>query len=132
MIVASNGMLTGGRVLHHLRELIDDERAVLLFVGYQSEGMLGNALQNGAKQAIIDGRTYPVRCQVRSISGFSAHADESELLLWLRGFTRGERRPKRVFVVHADPGASEAIVPRIKALGREPHAPKWLRTVVLD
>ncbi len=132
MIVASNGMLTGGRVLQHLRGLIDDERAVLLFVGYQGEGTLGNALQNGAKQAIIDGRSYPVRCQVRSISGFSAHADESELLDWLRGFTRGGRRPKRVFVVHADPGASEAIVPRIKELGLEPHAPKWRQTVVLD
>lgn len=132
MIVASNGMLTGGRVLHHLRDLIDDERAVLLFVGYQGEGTLGNALQSGTKQAFIDGRAYPVRCQVRSISGFSAHADESELLDWLRGFTRGDRKPKRVFVVHADPGASKAIVPRIKELGLEPYAPAWRETVVLD
>ena len=132
IIVASNGMLTGGRVLHHLRDLIDDERAVLLFVGYQGEGTLGNALQNGTKVARIDGRNYPVRCQVRSISGFSAHADESELLDWLRGFTRGDRKPKKVFVVHADPDASAAIVPRIKELGLEPHAPKWRETVELD
>ena len=132
IIVASNGMLTGGRVLHHLRDLIDDERAVLLFVGYQGEGTLGNALQNGAKQAIIDGRTFPVRCRVRSISGFSAHADESELLDWLRGFVRGDRRPKRVFVVHADPEASDAMVPRIRELGLEPYAPKWREAVVLD
>ncbi len=132
MIVASNGMLTGGRVLHHLRDLIDDERAVLLFVGYQGEGTLGNALQGGAKQAFIDGRAYPVRCRVRTISGFSAHADESELLDWLRGFTRGDRKPKKIFVVHADPGASEAIVPRIRELGLEPYAPKWREAVVLD
>ena len=73
-----------------------------------------------------------MRCQVRSISGFSAHADESELLDWLRGFTRGDRLPKKVFVVHADPDAAKAIVPRIKELGLEPHAPVRRETVVLD
>ena len=131
IIVASNGMLTGGRVLHHLRELIDDERAVLLFVGYQGQGTLGAALQGGAREAVIDGQSHPVRCKVRSISGFSAHADERELLDWLRGFTRGTRKPKRVFVVHADPPARDAMVAKIRELGLEPHAPEWRETVEL-
>ena len=91
MIVASNGMLTGGRVVGHLRNLIDDPAAVLLFVGYQGEGTLGAHLQAGATTVKIDGQVRQVRCQIRSISGFSAHADESELLSWLGNFGRGKR-----------------------------------------
>jgi metallo-beta-lactamase family protein len=132
MIVASNGMLTGGRVLGHLRELIGDPAMVLLFVGYQGQGTLGAHLQEGATQVRIDGELRDVRCQVRSISGFSAHADESELLDWLRAFTTGRRRPRRVFVVHGDPDAQAAIAPKIRALGFDAHVPKWHERVLLD
>ena len=132
MIVASNGMLTGGRVLGHLKNLIDDPLAVLLFVGYQGEGTTGAHLQSGAKQVRIDGELHDVRCQVRSISGFSAHADESELLDWLRNFAKGGRRPRRVFAVHGDPDAQAAIAPKITALGLETHIPKWHERVSLD
>ena len=71
MIVASSGMLTGGRVVNHLRELIDDPGALLLFVGYQGEGTLGAHLQAGARTMRLDGEERAVRCQIRSISGFS-------------------------------------------------------------
>ncbi len=84
MIVSSNGMLTGGRSVAHLRNLIDDPGATILFVGYQGEGTLGRHLQDGAKTVKVDGQIRQARCRVRSISGFSAHADESELLDWLR------------------------------------------------
>jgi metallo-beta-lactamase family protein len=131
MIVASNGMLTGGRVLGHLKNLIGDERATLLFVGYQGEGTTGAHLQAGARQVRIDGALHDVRCQVRSIDGFSAHADESELLDWLRGFTKG-RRLRRVFVVHGDPDAQAALAPKIRALGFDVHSPKWHERVALD
>ena len=131
MIVASNGMLTGGRVLGHLKNLIDDPLMVLLFVGYQGEGTTGAHLQSGAKQVRIDGQLHEVRCQTRSISGFSAHADESELLDWLRGFAKG-RRLRRVFAVHGDPDAQAAIAPKINALGFETHIPKWHERVSLD
>ncbi len=122
MIVASNGMLTGGRVLGHLRELVGDPRAVLLFVGYQGVGTLGAHLQAGAKTVRIDGETHVVRCQVRSISGFSAHADEAGLLAWLSTFVAGRRPgdagfPRRVFVVHGDPEAQEAWRPRSRRWG---------------
>ena len=65
MIVASNGMLTGGRVVSHLRNLIDDPNATILFVGYQGEGTLGAHLQSGAREVRLDGQVRPVRCQVR-------------------------------------------------------------------
>jgi metallo-beta-lactamase family protein len=131
MIVASNGMLTGGRVLQHLRELVGDPTAVLLFVGYQGEGTLGAQLQNGRTQIRIDGQPHEVRCQVRSIGGFSAHADESEILDWLRGFT-APKRARRVFVVHGDPAAQRALEPKIRALGLDTHVPHWREVVELD
>ncbi len=144
MVVASNGMLTGGRVVGHLRELIDDPAATLLFVGYQGEGTLGAHLQAGAKTVRIDGAIREVRCRIRSISGFSAHADESELLEWLAAFTgpstpEGARRrpgdpgvPRRVFVVHGDPDAQEAFLPGVRALGLNPYVPAWREAVDLD
>jgi metallo-beta-lactamase family protein len=131
MIVASNGMLTGGRVLHHLRNLIDDPTATLLFVGYQGEGTLGWHLQNGATDVRIDGQTRQVRCRVRSISGFSAHADENELLAWIGNFKRGARQPKKVFIVHGDPPAESALEPKVRALGFETRVPVWREVVTL-
>ncbi len=137
MIVASNGMLTGGRIVGHLRHLIDDPSATILFVGYQGEGTLGAHLQAGAKEVRLDGQPRQVRCQVRSISGFSAHADESELLDWLGGFVKGKRPgdpgyPRRVFLVHGDPEAQVALEPKVRALGLATHAPHWHERVTLD
>jgi metallo-beta-lactamase family protein len=136
MIIASNGMLTGGRVVAHLRNLIDDPAATVLFVGYQGEGTLGSHLQAGARTVKIDGAVRQVRCRVRSISGFSAHADESELLDWLAGFANGRQPgasgyPRRVFLVHGDPDAQLAIAPKVEALGFPTHVPHWRETVSL-
>ena len=137
MIVASNGMLTGGRVVGHLRDLVDDPRAVLLFVGYQGKGTLGSHLQEGATTIRLDGQIRTVRCQVRSISGFSAHADESELLDWVGNFAKGKRPgdpgfPKKVFIVHGDPEAQHALQPKVDALGFTTEIPKWHEVVTLD
>ena len=137
MIVASNGMLTGGRVVGHLRNLIGDPDATILFVGYQGQGTLGSHLQAGAKEVKIDGQLREVRCQIRSISGFSAHADESELLDWLSNFGRGKKPgdkgfPRRIFLVHGDPEAQIAIEPKVKALGFETQIPHWRERVALD
>ena len=130
MIIASNGMLTGGRVVNHLRELIGDPAATLLFVGYQGQGTLGAQLQAGVSPVRIDGEMHDVRCRVRSISGFSAHADESELLDWVRAFKKP--RLRRVFIVHGDPDAQHAIEPKIRALGYDTHIPKWHERVTLE
>ena len=137
MIVASNGMLTGGRVVGHLRNLIDDPKAVILFVGYQGVGTLGAHLQAGAKTVKLDGQVRAVHCQVRSISGFSAHADESELLDWLGHFAAGKHPgeagfPRRVFLVHGDPEAQVALNPKVQALGFSTHIPHWHEAVQLD
>ena len=136
MIVASNGMLTGGRVLFHVRDLIGDPDATILFVGYQGQGTLGAHLQQGAKQVRIDGELRDVHCQIRSISGFSAHADESELLDWAGTFVRGKAKgtagyPRRLFVIHGDPPAEAALVPKLQALGFDTYVPKWRETVEL-
>ena len=137
MIVASNGMLTGGRVVGHLRNLIGDPDATILFVGYQGEGTLGAHLQAGAKEVRIDGQQREVRCQVRSIGGFSAHADESELLDWLSNFARGKSPgdpgfPRKIFLVHGDPDAQLLLEPKVRGLGFEPVIPRWRQAVTLD
>jgi metallo-beta-lactamase family protein len=137
MIVASNGMLTGGRVVGHLRNLIDDPNATILFVGYQGEGTLGAHLQAGATEVKLDGQVRAVRCKTRSISGFSAHADESELLEWLSHFTAGKHPgdrgyPRRVFLVHGDPDAQIALEPKVRDLGFATHVPHWHERVTLD
>ncbi len=137
MIVASNGMLTGGRVVNHLRNVIGDPRAVLLFVGYQGEGTLGAHLQAGAREVRLNGQAREVRCQVRSISGFSAHADESELLAWLGNFKAGKAPgdagyPRRVFLVHGDPEAQEALAPKVRELGFDAYVPRWKERVTLE
>jgi len=137
LIVASNGMLTGGRVVSHLRNLIDDPSATILFVGYQGEGTLGAHLQAGAREVRLDGQARRVRCQVRSISGFSAHADEPELLAWLARFTGGRRPgdpgyPRRVFLVHGDPEAQIALEPKVQELGLATLVPHWHERVTLD
>ena len=137
IIVASNGMLTGGRVVGHLRNLIGDPTAVILFVGYQGRGTMGAHLQAGAETVRLDGEVRQVRCQVRSISGFSAHADETELLEWLGRFGEGKGPgdagyPRRVFLVHGDPEAQIALEPKVQALGFATHVPHWFERVVLD
>ncbi len=138
MVVASSGMLTGGRILHHLKDFLPDPACTLLFIGYQGQGTLGYAIQHGAKEAHIDGQKFPVRCRVRSISGFSAHADEHELDDWVRGFvaagggTAADGAPKRVFVVHGDPDAAQAFADRLHAdLGVATQLPRYRETVVL-
>jgi metallo-beta-lactamase family protein len=137
MIVASNGMLTGGRVVGHLRNLIDDPKATILFVGYQGEGTLGAHLQAGATEVKLDGQVRRVRCQIRSISGFSAHAGESELLAWLGHFIAGKHPgdpgyPRRVFLVHGDPEAQIAMEPKVRDMGFATHIPHWHERVTLD
>ena len=137
MIVASNGMLTGGRVVGHLRNLIDDPAATILFVGYQGEGTLGAHLQAGATTVMLDGQVRQVRCKIRSISGFSSHADEPQLLDWLGSFKAGkppgaDGYPRTVFLVHGDPEAQAALEPKVVALGFQTHVPVWHERVTLD
>jgi metallo-beta-lactamase family protein len=129
-------MLTGGRVVAHLRNYIDDPTATILFVGYQGKGTLGAHLQAGARTVRIDGQAREVHCQVRSISGFSAHADESELLDWLSSFGAGRKPgdagyPRTVFLVHGDPDAQILLGPKVESIGFRVHIPRWREQVDL-
>jgi len=136
MVVASSGMLTGGRIMHHLKDFLPDPKCTLLFIGYQGQGTLGRHIQDGGKTARIDGQEIDVRCRVRVISGFSAHADQHELEAWLAHFGRdgsngANGTPKRVFLVHGDPDATEAFAGRVRDMGMEPHIARHRETVDL-
>jgi metallo-beta-lactamase family protein len=136
MVVAASGMLTGGRIMHHLKDFLPDPDCTLLFIGYQGEGTLGRHIQQGATTARIDGQEIAVRCRVRSISGFSAHADEHELERWLAHFGRATGNgggPKTVHLVHGDPDAAQAFAARVEVdLGLRAHIARHRETVVLD
>ena len=88
-------------------------------MGYQGEGTLGGHLVRGVERARINGKDMPIRATVRSLDGFSAHADEPELLAWLGEFIRGRRPgdpgvPAKVYLVHGDPPAQAALAPKVR------------------
>ncbi len=137
IIVASNGMLTGGRSVGHAEWLLPDSRSTVLFVGYQGEGSLGGHLARGATSARIGGHEVQLRATIRSLDGLSAHSDEPELLAWLGNFIRGRRPgdpgvPGHVFLVHGDPPAQQALAPKVAELGLDVRVPVWHETVSLD
>jgi metallo-beta-lactamase family protein len=110
MIISASGMVTGGRVLHHLRLRLPDPRTTVLLVGYQAAGTRGRRLQEGERTLRIFGEDVPVRATIEVVHGLSAHADVDGLMRWLR--TAG-RPPRRVFVVHGEPGPAQALAHRI-------------------
>ena len=136
MIVAASGMLTGGRIMHHLKDFLPDPKCTLLFIGYQGEGTLGRHLQEGGRTARIDGKEFPVRCRVRSdhrLLGPRRRARARGVARPLRRAQTGaDGRPKSVFIVHGDPDAAEAFATRIRSsLGMDAHVAKHRETVTL-
>jgi metallo-beta-lactamase family protein len=106
IIVSASGMMTGGRVLHHARRVLPDERATIVFVGYQAAGTTGRRILDGEREVKIMGQFTPVRCRIERIGGFSAHADWREVLHWLEGMPAA---PRRVFPTHGEPEAARAM-----------------------
>ncbi len=106
IIISASGMLTGGRVLHHLSRRIDDSKNTVLFVGYQPPGSRGDMIQSGADTVSIFHNQIPVRAEIATIGGLSAHADQQELLRWCRSCTG---TPKRVAIVHGEPESAETL-----------------------
>jgi metallo-beta-lactamase family protein len=124
IVVSSSGMATGGRVLAHLAKTLPDPRHTVLFVGYQAAGTRGRSLVDGVKQVKMLGRQIGVAAQIEKIDAMSAHADQSEILRWLGGFSRP---PRRVFIVHGEPDAQDVLRAKIAAtLGWEAHCPEYL------
>ena len=106
IIISASGMATGGRVLHHLKRRLPDPKTTVLFVGFQAEGTRGSTLQSGKPEVKMLGEIIPVRADVKTIDGFSAHADQREILRWLGCF---KTPPKKTFVIHGEPLASRAL-----------------------
>ena len=106
IIISASGMITGGRVLHHLAQRLPDSRSSVLLVGYQAEGSGGRALQDGAKFLRIYGEEVPVRARVVNIGQLSAHAGKSELIRWLSGF---KTPPRQTFLTHGEPVALNSL-----------------------
>jgi metallo-beta-lactamase family protein len=130
LIVSASGMATGGRVLHHLTARLPHPRAIVLLVGYQALGTRGRALQDGARSVRIFGVDVPVRAEVHTIDGLSAHADADGIMRWLRTATRV---PRRVFVVHGDPAPAAALGERVRReLGWPVSVPAYRERVTLD
>ncbi|MGZ8318109.1 MAG: MBL fold metallo-hydrolase RNA specificity domain-containing protein, partial [Telluria sp.] len=130
VIIAASGMATGGRVLYHLEAFGSDSRNTILFAGYQAGGTRGAALVGGAGVVKIHGVYVPILAQVAQIENLSAHADSDELIAWLSNFTSP---PKKVFIVHGEPDASDALRKRIEAMpGWTCHIPDYRDSVALD
>lgn len=106
IVIAGSGMVTGGRVLTYLKQLIDHASTQILLVGYQAEGTRGRQLQEGVHEVKIYGKYYPVKAQVHQLQNLSAHADQSELLDWLSDI---KNIPEKVFLIHGEAGASDAL-----------------------
>jgi metallo-beta-lactamase family protein len=124
IVIASSGMATGGRILHHLAHRLPDSRNTVLFVGYQAEGTRGRSLLEGATQLKIHGQMVDVRAEIKMLGQFSAHADYSEMLRWLRNF---KRAPKGVFIVHGEPEPRKALEEKIiRELGWNVTLPEHL------
>jgi len=104
MVIAGSGMVTGGRIKHHLVNNITRPEATILFVGYQAVGTLGRTIVDGAEEVRIFGEKYPVRARIEQIQGFSSHADQNELLKWL---STVKSAPRKVFIVHGEKESSE-------------------------
>jgi metallo-beta-lactamase family protein len=130
IIIAASGMATGGRVLHHLSQRLPDPRNTVILVGFQTEGTRGRSFLDGARSVKMLGRYVPVRAEVVHVPAFSVHADQTELLDWLR--TTPEP-PEMTFVVHGEKTAAEAFHKTIEeTLGWTVAVPHYLEQVRLD
>lgn len=129
IIISASGMLTGGRILHHLVSFGGDPRNAILQSGFQAGGTRGAALAQGARELRIFGRDFPIEAEVVQLQSFSGHADAEEILRWMSAGPA----PRMTYVTHGEPSASDALRFRIDhELGRPARAPEHLEAVYLD
>jgi metallo-beta-lactamase family protein len=129
IIISSSGMVTGGRILHHLLLRLPDPRNQVIFIGFQAPGTRGATIKSGAKSVRIFSQPVPIRAQVAALEQFSDHADTEELLRWLSTF-RG--RPQATFLVHGEADAASRLQAAISSgLGWSVEIARWLEKVKL-
>jgi metallo-beta-lactamase family protein len=114
VVISASGMLESGRVLHHLKQSIEDRNALVLIVGFQAQHTLGRVLLEGAKRVRIFGEEKDVLCRVAKMNAMSAHADRNDLLHYVGN---AARKSAQVFVVHAEPGPGESLAKAIRESG---------------
>ncbi|EGV43484.1 MBL fold metallo-hydrolase [Bizionia argentinensis JUB59] len=111
IVIAGSGMVTGGRVLTYLQQLIDEKNTTVLLVGYQAEGTRGRQLLDGAHEIKFFGKYYPVNAKVMHLQSLSAHADQKDLLHWMGAI---KNIPEKVFLIHGEPAAMDAFRVKIQ------------------
>lgn len=111
IIISASGMLTGGRIIHHLKHNVSRSGAHIMIVGYQAHGTLGRKLVDGHDTVKIYGEVYPVRASIHTVGGLSAHADSNDLIRWVRGFTT----QPHVHVVHGEDEAKQGFAERLSS-----------------
>jgi len=119
VIISASGMCEHGRILHHLKNNITSDRNTVLIVGYQAEHTLGRRLLDGETEARILGRTYPVRAKVAVLNGFSAHADQTELIAFVRA-SNGHGELGQIYLVHGGETRGTALAKAIEREGLPP------------
>jgi metallo-beta-lactamase family protein len=129
IIVSSSGMVTGGRILHHLMQRLPDPKNTVIFIGFQAPGTRGFTIKSGAPEVRIFGETVPIRAQIATLEQFSDHADTPELLEWLHTFPS---KPAVTYLVHGEPSASSQLRDAItKDLGWNVQVAEWMEKVTV-
>src|SRR5262249_40612029 len=125
VVISSSGMVTGGRIQHHLIQRLPDPRNTILFIGFQAPGTRGFIIKSGAPEVKIFGQIVPIRAQVEALEQFSDHADTPELLEWLRTFSNP---PSSTYLVHGEPDASAQLRDTMaKELGWNVQIAQWMQ-----
>lgn len=129
IIISSSGMMTGGRILHHMYHRLRNEQDTLLIAGYQAEGTRGRKLVDKEKELKIFGESVPVKCRIENVTSFSGHADREELFAWMKHFTE---KPKMTFVIHGEnPGMARYAQAIRERMGWNVFEPQYLESVSL-
>lgn len=129
IIISSSGMMTGGRILHHMYHRLRNKQDTLVIAGYQAEGTRGRRLVDKEPAIQIFGESVPVNCRVENIASVSGHADRNELVAWMKNFTHS---PKMTFVVHGENPGMARYAQRIRQeLGWKVVEPQYLESVSL-
>lgn len=129
VVISASGMATGGRILHHLKNYGPDMKNTILLAGFQAAGTRGRALRDGARELKIHNMWVPINAEVAHIDTLSAHADANELIRWLSGF---KNPPRKTFIVHGEPEASEGLRVRIgRELGWDSVVPRQDQEFIL-
>jgi metallo-beta-lactamase family protein len=127
IIISSSGMVTGGRILHHLAQRLPDPKNTVIFIGFQAPGTRGAIIKSGAPAVKIFGEEVPIRAQIAALEQFSDHADPPELLEWLHTF---RNQPSTTYLVHGEPAASAQLRDLMtKELGWNVRVAQWMEKV---